>query len=127
MKIIKTSGDGLEQLSVFVAHELGDWGPEHPGSDYHQHCLTRQLGTDNILAIENDFLKPREEFKLVVPGVSVEEAVVIYERRLAARVHRGLRFDYDRQARCLWLLADGYDVVRLGEWNQNNIVPLPAQ
>ena len=126
MNNITTSIVGLERLSVFVAHELGGWGPESPKSDYHKHCLVRQLGKDGVLTITNDFLKPREEFKLVVPGLSIVEAVVIYEQRLAARVHRGMRFDYDRKSRCLWLLADGYDVVRLDEWNQNNIVSLPT-
>ena len=116
--LITVRCNGLYNHSVFVAHEFGNWGPENNG-DYKQHQLTPD--NSGNLTIDGSFLKEKEEFKLVVPCSDAEEANAIFVDRVRANIHIGDRFDYDSNTRCFWLLADSLDVVRPGEWDQNNV------
>lgn len=117
---IRVSSVGLENKSVYVAHDKGNWGPELEGSDHQKHPLT--LSDDGLfLSCDGDFLEDHEEFKIVVPVTYEAEAKQIYSKRMAKRVHVNIRFDFDSNHNTLWLLAESHPVVRPGEWNQNNV------
>ncbi len=125
---IKTNALGLEDCRVFIAHEKGDWGPENNG-DYKKHEMFLETVHTMyahepeyfIFKIDCSFLENKEEFKLVIPNLPIEKAYAIYAERLANEFHVGKRFDYDLNTKSLWLLADVWDVIRLGQWNQNNV------
>lgn len=113
---------GIEKYAVYMAHERGNWGPEHQNSDALLCAL--QLNTHaggDRLWIPCPNLVLGEEFKLLIPDFNRAAAVEVYNTRMDAGVHVGLRFDYDIKTNTMWLLANSHPVVREGEWNQNNV------
>ncbi len=119
-KFIRVSVVGLKGKRAYVAHEVGNWGPESEKSDYLQNPLP--ISSDGeCLTCDDCFLVPGEEFKIVVHVSGEEEARAIFKERMEAGVHVGNRFDYDEEHKTLWLLAEDYSVIRAGKWNQNNV------
>ena len=135
---------GLEEKQPYLAHDFGNWGPECEGSD----CLERPLVREGVWWFFRNperLLRPGEQFKIVVPKVSLGEAHRICKDRVSARVHnkvpridapKGENFDFDLKTGCMWFLAIDnpdhphgcYPVIHPGEWNQNNVfvIVLPA-
>lgn len=124
LKLVSISAVGLSEFSIFIAHERGNWGPEHVGSDYRNNQLQLNQNKDRLVFDPKEILQPREQFKLIVPNISLGIAYGVYAKRMEAGVHVGDRMDYDMNTQTFWLLADPTDtckVVALGQWNQNNI------
>lgn len=120
---IRVRALGLEQCRAYIAHEFGKWGPEIEGSDFKKHPL-RLSGDD--LVCDGNFLKPNEEFKIVIPSLSEEEAHDVHVARceaLARETGAGVmvHFDYDRERGTYKLTADSHPVIRPGQWNANNV------
>lgn len=115
--MIEVHARGLEERSVYVAHERGNWGPESKENDYQTH---KMILVGSHFVLDSSFLDTDEEFKLVVPEISLDEAYGIYAVRQGS-VHVNNRMDYDQKQKAFWLLAESHPVVRPEKWNQNNV------
>lgn len=134
---------GLKNKLPYLAHSLGNWGPESEGSE----CLEHPFEHDGEWWVFNRptrVLIIGEQFKIVVPKITLEEAHLIHRTRVDAGVHEselrmdapeGENFDFDPKTECMWFLAndnpngaeDGYPTFRAGKWNRNSVFTLVLQ
>lgn len=114
---------GVAAYTAYVAHELGKWGPECRDSDFEKHPL--KFSGDKLFC-DGSFLKPNEEFKIVIFGLTQDEAYDVHVARCQALAKATgaevmVRFDYDEARKAYWLTADSHPVLRPGQWNANNV------
>jgi len=139
---IRISATGIGNKQPYLAHTRGNWGPENAGSDYKRHPLER-IGDEWVLTNPESVLLVGEQFKILIEGVTREEAVTIHEARIADSSHVGgpridcdEDYDFDAAQGTMWFLANddpdssqgGYPSVRIGKWNRNSLFAqaLPA-
>ena len=115
---IRVHKRGIEGKKVYCAHAQGNWGPEQEQSNYLSHPMTLE---GDFFVCKGDFLVEGEEFKIVIPVADTKEAFDAYRERMDGNAHVGARFDFDKDFKTLWLLAENFPVIRPNEWNQNNV------
>jgi hypothetical protein len=112
MREIRISGAGLRHKKIFLASQSGNWEQKE----------RLEMSQNMSFFLSNPDLQLGEEFKLMVVDIKNElEAREIFNVRIADGVMVGQRFDWDAQKKLLWLLVPGFQVIRFGEWNQNNV------